>query len=292
MKISPDQINTGSTTKQGIMPIRNVERKNNEMVNFQLENGVRKVTEEKGSFKILEYEKDVSVSSMTAQNEYFMQQMNVRKRQVFCTLNGAAGIVTQAGAMQWTAGNVQATTGVKGAGDLLGKMIKGSVTKESSIKPKYTGEGYLMLEPTYKYILLEDVAAWGSGLVVEDGMFLACEGSVAQDVIARSNLSSAVAGGEGLFNLCLKDKGIVALESFVPRSELIEFTLQDDELKIDGHFAVCWSASLKFTVERSGKSLIGSAASGEGLVNVYRGTGKVLMSPVAPTNVSCVKVTV
>ena len=40
-------------------------------------------------------------------------------------------------------------------------------------------------------------------------------------------------------------------------------------------------ASLQFTVERSGKSLIGSAASGEGLVNVYRGTGRVLMSPVA-----------
>ena len=30
----------------------------------------------------------------------------------------------------------------------------------------------------------------------------------------------------------------------------------------------------------SGKSLIGSAASGEGLVNVYRGTGKVLLAPV------------
>ena len=45
--------------------------------------------------------------------------------------------------------------------------------------------------------------------------------------------------------------------------------------------AVAWTAGLEFTVERSGKTLIGSAASGEGLVNVYRGTGKVLMSPVA-----------
>ena len=34
------------------------------------------------------------------------------------------------------------------------------------------------------------------------------------------------------------------------------------------------------SVERAGKSLIGSATSGEGLVNVYRGTGKVLMAPV------------
>ena len=31
----------------------------------------------------------------------------------------------------------------------------------------------------------------------------------------------------------------------------------------------------------TGTSLIGSAASGEGLVNVYRGTGRVLMAPVA-----------
>lgn len=44
--------------------------------------------------------------------------------------------------------------------------------------------------------------------------------------------------------------------------------------------AIAWSPSLKFTVERSSKTLIGSAASGEGLVNVYRGTGKILMTPV------------
>ena len=40
----------------------------------------------------------------------------------------------------------------------------------------------------------------------------------------------------------------------------------------------------RFTVERTTKTLIGSAASGEGLVNVYRGTGKVRMSPVALTS--------
>lgn len=51
-------------------------------------------------------------------------------------------------------------------------------------------------------------------------------------------------------------------------------------LKVDGNMAIAWSGSLNFTVERSGKSLVGSAASGEGLVNVYRGTGKVLLAPV------------
>ena len=56
--------------------------------------------------------------------------------------------------------------------------------------------------------------------------------------------------------------------------------LNDDVLKVDGNFAIAWSGSLNFTVERSGKSLVGSAASGEGLVNVYRGTGRVLLAPV------------
>ena len=48
--------------------------------------------------------------------------------------------------------------------------------------------------------------------------------------------------------------------------------------------AVCWSSNLEFTVERTTKTLVGSAVSGEGLVNVYRGTGRVLMSPVALTD--------
>ena len=97
----------------------------------------------------------------------------------------------------------------------------------------------------------------------------------------RSNLSSAVAGGEGLFNLSLNGSGVFCLEADCPKEELVEITLQNDVLKVDGNMAIAWSGSLQFTVERSGKSLIGSAASGEGLVNVYRGTGKVLMAPVS-----------
>ena len=71
------------------------------------------------------------------------------------------------------------------------------------------------------------------------------------------------------------------LNSPCPKDELYEMVLQNDVVKIDGNMAIAWSGSLNFTVEKSGKSLIGSAASGEGLVNVYRGTGKILMAPTA-----------
>ena len=55
--------------------------------------------------------------------------------------------------------------------------------------------------------------------------------------------------------------------------------LENDVVKIDGDNAIAWSNSLKFTVERSSKSLLGSAVNGEGLVNVYKGTGKILVAP-------------
>ncbi len=237
------------------------------------------IREQKGIFSVVEHVRDLAVSPYTAQEEYFMAKMGVRKKQIFAILDGTKGAIIQAGAMQWTAGNVSATTGLKGAGDFIGKIFKGAATGESAIKPEYVGNGYLMLEPTYKYILLESVEDWNGGLVLDDGLFLACESNIKQNLQARSNISSAVLGNMGLFNLKLEGNGICALESNVPREELIEIELQDDVLKIDGNFAVCWSGSLSFTTERSSRTLIGSAASGEGLVNVYRGTGKVLLSP-------------
>ena len=251
---------------------------------LNLQNDNRKFVKSIDNFHVLEYIQDASVSPMNAQIEYFMSKMNVRRRQVIIDIDKEHSAIIQAGAMQWMSGNVQATSGVKGVGDFLGKALKGAVTKETAVKPEYVGEGCLVLEPTYKYILLVDVAQWGAeGMTIEDGMFLASDGNVKNKIVTRKNVSSAVLGGEGFFNHSLYGNGVVALESNVPEDELIEVVLENDELKIDGNLAVCWSSNLDFTVERTTKTLVGSAVSGEGLVNVYRGTGRVLMCPVAPT---------
>lgn len=252
---------------------------------LNLQNDNRKFVKSINNFHVLEYIQDASVSPMNAQTEYFMSKMNVRRRQVVIDIDKEHSAIIQAGAMQWMSGSVQATSGVKGVGDFLGKALKGVVTKETAVKPEYVGEGCLVLEPTYKYILLVDVAKWGAeGMTIEDGMFLASDGNVKNKIVTRKNVSSAVLGGEGFFNLSLYGNGVVALESNVPEDELIEVVLENDELKMDGNLAVCWSSNLDFTVERTTKTLVGSAVSGEGLVNVYRGTGRVLMCPVAPTS--------
>ena len=233
-----------------------------------------------GAFSVIEYKRDLSVTPETATMSYYASEMNVRKRQVICDLSQAP-VTIQAGAMQWMVGNVEANTGVKGVGDLLSKAVRGKATGESAIKPEYTGTGLLVLEPTYKHILLIDVAEWNNDIVLDDGLFLACYSSLEHRAVARSNVSSAVFGGMGLFNLSIRGYGALCLESPCPKEELIEIELQDDTLKVDGSLALAWSGSLQFTVERSTKSLIGSAASGEGLVNVFRGTGRVLMTPTA-----------
>ena len=247
---------------------------------FQLnnffDNNNMKCINQLGQYRVFEHEKDLSVSPYTAETAYFSSSMNVRRRQVLIELNNTSATV-QAGAMQWMLGNVSMNSNVK-ASNFLGKTIGAAVTGETMSKPIYTGQGYVMLEPTYKHILMIDVAQWGS-IVLQDGLFLACDSNLQQKVVGRNNVSSAVLGGEGLFNLSLAGQGIAVLESPVPAQELIQFNLQDDVVKIDGNMAIAWSGSLEFTVEKSGKSLIGSAVSKEGLVNVYRGTGSILMAP-------------
>lgn len=244
-----------------------------------MDNDDIKVIDSLGAFSVIEYQKDLSVMPQNAMEAFYASQMNVRKRQVVCDVS-KANVTIQSGAMQWMVGEVRATTGLKGVGDFLGKAVRGSVTGESAIKPEYTGSGTLVTEPTYKHILLIDVAKWNRSIVLDDGLFLACESTLKHKAVMRLNFSSAVAGNEGLFNLGIQGNGIVCLESPCPKEELVEITLENDILKVDGNFAIAWSGSLDFTVERSGKSLIGSAASGEGLVNVYKGTGKVLLAPV------------
>lgn len=238
------------------------------------------VKQTKGCFSIVEYKRDLSVTPLNAMAEYFNGQMNVRKRQLVAQLDRSA-ITLQQGAMQWVVGDINAATGLKGAGDPFKKALRGSVTGESAIKPEYKRTGMIVSEPTYRHLIIIDLDDWNRGILIEDGMYLASDAEVEHKTVMRSTVSSATLGDESLFNLGLFGTGFVVLESDVPEEELVEVELHNDTLKIDGSLAIAWSESLTFTVERSGKSSIGSAASGEGLVNVYRGTGRVLMKLVS-----------
>ncbi|NQX46458.1 AIM24 family protein [Paenibacillus tritici] len=235
------------------------------------------IKEQLGGFSIIEYKEDLSTTSRyEAETNFFMSKSNMRNKQLMIELNNSE-VMLSAGAMQYMIGNIEMTSGIKGVGGLMRNMLSSAATGTSAVKPLYKGTGTIMLETTYKYLWLIDVD--NDHIVIDDGMFLACEASLDISVAARKNVSSAVLGGEGLFNLSARGKGIIALEAPIPSEEAIVVDLQNDVLKVDGNFALMWSNSLDFTVEKSGKTRMGSAVSGEGLVNVYRGTGMVWLAP-------------
>jgi uncharacterized protein (AIM24 family) len=205
--------------------------------------------------------------------------MNVRPRQLVVDLSKTQGIYLQAGAMQWMSGPNKLSSGIKGVGDFGKKFLKSKVTGETTVKPEYSGEGYLVTEQTYKHLILLDLNDWNNNLMIDDGLFLAAEKSVDLSVKRRTNFSSALAAAEGFFNTVLHGNGFICLESTIPLKELIIIEIENDTVSIDGPMAIAWTSNLELTVERSAKTFVGSAVSGEGFVNVYRGTGKILMAP-------------
>ncbi|WP_304683276.1 AIM24 family protein [uncultured Clostridium sp.] len=225
--------------------------------------------------EVLEYNKlQGSTDTSAAMDMYFMEQQNIKARQVAIYLNNDK-VKVEPGAMSYFKGNLEMVSGVT-PGKLIGKMFSAAVTGESVAQPEYKGTGTVVLEPSFNHFLVLKI---DGEVIVDKGMFYCAQGGVQVKPVFVKTISSAFAGGEGIFQISLKGKGIVVLESRVPVSEIDEIHLDNETLKVDGNFAILRSGNINFTVERSAKTLIGSAVSGEGLVNVYRGTGTVWLAP-------------
>lgn len=236
----------------------------------QFENGGLRV-------EILQYDKLLGLTNaQMAEQIYFMEQQNIHVKQIALYLNNDK-VTIEKGAMSYFQGNIEMVSGVT-LGNALGRLVRGAVTGEHMAQPEYTGTGLLVLEPSFKHFLVLRLDK-GESVIVDDGMFYCAQGSVTVKAVSQRNISSAVAGGETLIQQQLTGPGIIILESTVPQDEIDIIEMQNDTLKVDGNFAVLRSSSLEFTVERSAKTLVGSAVSGEGLVNVYRGTGQVWLAP-------------
>ena len=226
--------------------------------------------------EVLEYQKLLgSTNTDAVMDLYFMSKQNIKARQIAVYLENES-VKMEPGAMSYFQGNIEMVSGVT-AGNAIGRFLSGAVTGEKMAQPEYRGTGVVVLEPSFQHFIVLEMEQ--EHIVVDKGMFYCAQGSIEVKPILMKNVSSAVLGGEGLFQISLKGTGVVVLECPVPSCEIDVIELNQDTLKVDGNFAVLRSANIDFTVERSAKTLIGSAVSGEGLVNVYRGTGSVWLAP-------------
>ena len=103
--------------------------------------------------------------------------------------------------------------------------------------------------------------------------------SVTIEPTFAGNASGTLLGGEGIFQQLITGPGMVILESPVPMCEVNRLQLNNDILRVDGNFALLRTGGVNMSVEPVSQSLVGSAMSGEGFVNVYRGTGEVWIAP-------------
>lgn len=227
--------------------------------------------------EVMEYEKLLGASNhYMAQTMYFMDKQNIRARQVAVYLANSS-VKLEPGAMSYFQGNISMVSGVT-VGNAIGRMFTGMVTGEAAAQPEYTGTGVVVLEPSFKHFIIVELQP-GEQIIVDKGMFYAAQGTATVKSVMQKSISAALGGGEGIFQISITGPGIVVIESVVPMDEVNIIDLENDTLKVDGNFAILRTGNLQFTVERSAKTLVGSAVSGEGLVNVYRGTGQVWLAP-------------
>ncbi len=234
---------------------------------------------ESQSFKVevMQYNKLLGASNhYTAQSLYFMEKQNIKVRQVAVYLANDS-VKVEPGAMSYFQGNISMVSGLT-AGNAIGRMFSGMVTGESAAQPQYSGTGIVVLEPSFKHFILVELQP-NEQIIVDKGMFYAAQGSATVKAISQKSVSAALGGGEGIFQILITGPGTVVLESIVPMEEVNIIDMNNDILKVDGNFSILRTAGLEFTVERSAKTLLGSAASGEGLVNVYKGTGQIWLAP-------------
>ena len=86
-------------------------------------------------------------------------------------------------------------------------------------------------------------------------------------------------GGEGLFQTKISGTGWAVMNIPVPASEVIRHTLNNEKLSVDGTIALLRKGAIEYRVEKSNKSILGSAISGEGLLQTFTGTGEVWLAP-------------
>ena len=241
----------------------------------------RELSAQGQKLEVLEY----SAHPMEAPVQGYMQGLTRPSRWRQLAIHTTTGATLEAGALQYLRGNLEMqAVSASGSGGGLGGFLRGAVTAaatgEGMYKTALKGQGVVYTEPTRLHLLLGELR--GESLIVDDGAFVACVGDISVGRHVNQGFAQMVGSGEGRMQPKLTGSGLFALQSPVPPEEFQLLELQNDVLKVDGNLVIAYTDSLQFSVERSSRGLIGSAKTGEGFIQAFRGTGRVWLCPTLP----------
>jgi uncharacterized protein (AIM24 family) len=176
----------------------------------------------------------------------------------------------EAGAMHYMQGNLELESNVPS----MGKMFKSMITKEKIIKPVISGTGTVFMQPSFgEFTILE---LQNDEWILDQGAYYASELNVEMGAYTNRAIS-AMFSGEKWFQTVVAGTGKVIITSAGP---LEEITLNNDKLVVDGRFAVARTSGIELKVTKATRGIFSTVISGEGLVNSFTGTGKILIAPV------------
>lgn len=212
----------------------------------------------------------------TAESLYFTNQCGMRMKLVRIRLNNSH-VRVEPGALYYMRGNLEmkASTG----GGLVKGLSRKLLSGESFFVNEIHGTGEVYLEPTFGHFFLHRVTPSEGGVVVDKSLFYAGTAGLQISAVAQRNVSSALFGGEGIFQTGIQGTGLAILYSPVPMEEIQRFQLSGEKLSVDGNFALMRSSTIDFRVEKSSKSWVSTSVSGEGLLQTFRGRGNVWIAP-------------
>ncbi len=210
-----------------------------------------------------------------AEKVFFAKQADICLKMIRITLEKSETLI-EPGALYFMRGALQLESNMQGG--LSRGLMRKFTTGETLFQSRIKGTGEIYLEPSFGYYSLFNID--DDALIVDKGAFYCASAGLEVSAKMQSNVSSALLGGEGLFQTQIKGTGVVVLVSPVPTSELLMYELAPGEkLSVDGTFAFARTAGVEFRAEKSGKGLLQSATSGEGLLQTFTGPGLVWIAP-------------
>jgi uncharacterized protein (AIM24 family) len=176
----------------------------------------------------------------------------------------------EAGAMHYMKGNLELESEIPS----VSKMFKSMITKEKIVKPVISGSGTVFMQPSFGEFTILDLQ--NDEWILDQGAYYASEMNV--EIGAYTNRAiGALFSGEKWFQTVVAGTGKVIIVSAGP---LEEVELINGRLVVDGAFAVARTSGVELKVAKATRGIFSTIISGEGLVNTFTGTGKVLIAPV------------
>jgi uncharacterized protein (AIM24 family) len=154
------------------------------------------------------------------------------------------------------------------------RAYRSLLSEEAVLRPSCEGTGVIFLEPSFGGFHTIDIK--NESWILERGTYWASEAGV-DLALHREPVWTSLRTGEGFidFKTKLSGSGKAIFNTIGPVDEI---SLDNQALLIEGDLVIGRTDTLTHTVRFVGKSLLSKFLSGEKVMRVFEGTGKVLIT--------------